>query len=144
MQNGNQPVNVIYRKFRDGRPAVAMEFMPNWGENLRNEQMVYFFKFFGAEELLFNKIGTSSKNAIGRLRDEIGEYSKKFEIVRVEVHRVRSCQGIPAEGYESELRARLIADHPTAFRKNDRFFSVDIDPSLFDRVCDEYLAHMCG
>lgn len=137
-----EPISVMYRKFRDGR-SVPMEFMPNFGENLSNEQMVYFFKFFGAEGLLFDKIGTTAKNAVSRLRDEIGEYSKKFPIDRVEIHRIRSCGGIPAEGYESELRARLIADHPTAFRKNDRFFGADIDPAVFDEICDQFSA-ICG
>ncbi len=138
-----QPIKpeTLYRKFRDGR-SVAMEFMPNYGENLSNEQMVYFFKFFGAEGLLFDKIGTTAKNAVSRLRDEIGEYSKKFSIDRVEIHRIRSCNGIPAEGYESELRAKLIADHPTAFRKNDRFFGADIPASVFDNICNAYFASM--
>ena len=137
-----EPVAVMYRKFRDGR-SVPMEFMPNFGENLSNEQMVYFFKFFGADGLLFDKIGTTAKNAVSRLRDEIGEYSKKFPIDRVEIHRIRSCNGIPAEGYESELRARLIADHPTTFRKNDRFFGADIDPAVFDEICNQFSA-ICG
>ena len=137
-----EPVNVLYRKFRDGR-SVPMEFMPGYGENLSNEQMVYFFKFFGENELLFDKIGTTTKNAVSRLRDEIGEYSKKFPIDRVEIHRIRSCGDIPAEGYESELRAKLIADHPTAFRKNDRFFGADIDPAVFDQICDKF-ANICN
>jgi hypothetical protein len=134
--------NVLYRKFRDGR-SVPMVLMPGYGENLSNEQMVYFFKFYGADELLFDKIGTTTKNAVSRLRDEIGEYSKKFPIDKVEIHRIRSCNGIPAEGYESQLRAKLIADHPTAFRKNDRFFGADIDPAVFDEICDQFYA-ICG
>jgi len=137
-----EPVSVLYRKFRDGR-SVPMEFMPGYGENLYNEQMVYFFKFYGENELLFDKIGTTTKNAVSRLRDEIGEYSKKFPIDRVEIHRIRSCGDIPAEGYESELRAKLIADHPTAFRKNDRFFGADIDPAVFDKICDQF-ANICN
>lgn len=120
-----------------------MVLMPGYGENLSNEQMVYFFKFYGADELLFDKIGTTTKNAVSRLRDEIGEYSKKFPIDKVEIHRIRSCCGIPAEGYESQLRAKLIADHPTAFRKNDRFFGADIDPAVFDEICDQF-ANICG
>lgn len=135
-----KPVAVKYRKFRDNRPDVAMEFMPEWGERLKNEEMVYFFKFFNDAEILFNKIGTSKVDAISRLRDEIGDYSKNFHITRVEIHRVRSCFGIPAEGYESQLRAKLIADYPTAFRKNDRFFGVDIDPCVFDEICDGFFA----
>ena len=132
----------LYRNFRDGR-SVAMEFMPNCGANISNEEIVYFFKFFSADELLFDKIGTTTKNAVSRLRDEIGEYAKKFPIHRVEIHRIRSCNGIPAEGYESELRGKLIANHPTAFRKNDRFFGADISPTVFDNICDQY-ASICG
>ena len=122
---------------------MAMEFMPNCGANISNEEIVYFFKFFSADELLFDKIGTTTKNAVSRLRDEIGEYAKKFPIHRVEIHRIRSCNGIPAEGYESELRGKLIANHPTAFRKNDRFFGADIPTAVFDNICDQY-ASICG
>lgn len=132
----------LYRNFRDGR-SVAMEFMPNCGANISNEEIVYFFKFFSADELLFDKIGTTTKNAVSRLRDEIGEYAKKFPIHRVEIHRIRSCNGIPAEGYESELRGKLIANHPTAFRKNDRFFGANIPAEIFDEICDQY-ASICG
>ena len=32
----------LYRKFKDGRPAVAMEFMPECGENIKDEEAVYF------------------------------------------------------------------------------------------------------
>ena len=131
------------RKFKDGRPAVMMEFQPGFGDNIKGEEAVYFFKFYGADELLFDKIGTTTKNAVSRLRDEIGEYSKKFPIDKVEIHRIRSCCGIPAEGYESQLRAKLIADHPTAFRKNDRFFGADIDPAVFDEICDQF-ANICN
>lgn len=133
-------ITIKLRKFKDGRPAVAMEFMPNCGQNLRNEQAVYFFKFYNDKELQFNKVGTSAKDVVGRLRDEIGDYSKKFEITRVEVHRIRSCNGIPAEGAESALRAELIRQYPQAFRKNDRFFGVDIDPTIFDKICDEFFS----
>lgn len=136
------PLPTLYRNFRDGR-SVAMEFMPNCGENISNEEIVYFFKFFGEDGLLFDKIGTTTKNAVSRLRDEIGGYSKKFPIHRVEIHRIRSCNGIPAEGYESELRGKLIADHPSAFRKNDRFFGADIPAEVFDEICNKYAA-ICG
>ena len=137
-----EPEMVLYRKFRDGR-SIPMEFMPNYGENLSNEQIVYFFKFYSTDGLLFDKIGTTTKNAVSRLRDEIGEYSKKFPIDRVEIHRIRSCNGIPAEGYESELRAKLIADHPTAYKRNDRFFGANIDPAVFDQICDKF-ANICN
>lgn len=131
---------VKFRRFKDGRPPVAMEFMPDCGENLKGEQAVYFFKFYSEEILLFNKVGTSAKDVVARLRDEIGEYSKKFSIRRVEIHRIRSCGMYPAEGAESALRAELIRQYPTAFRKNDRFFGVDIDPCVFDEIVDRFFA----
>lgn len=131
---------VKFRRFKDGRPPVAIEFMPDCGENLKGEQAVYFFKFYSEEILLFNKVGTSAKDVVARLRDEIGEYSKKFSIRRVEIHRIRSCGMYPAEGAESALRAELIRQYPTAFRKNDRFFGVDIDPCVFDEIVDRFFS----
>ena len=129
---------VLFRRFKNGRPSVAMEFMPNCGENLKNEEAVYFFKFYNDNALEFNKIGTSAKDVIGRLRQEIGEYCKKFDIRKVEIHRIRPCGNIPAEGAESALRAELIRQYPTAFRKNDRFFGVDIAPEVFDDIVSRF------
>ena len=128
----------LYRKFKDGRPAVAMEFMPECGANIKGEEAVYFFKFYNAKTLEFNKVGTSAKDVVARLRDEIGEYSKKFDIRRVEIHRIMSCGNRPAEGAESALRAELIRQYPNAFRKNDRFFGVDISPAVFDEIMHNY------
>ena len=128
----------LYRKFKDGRPAVAMEFMPECGANVKGEEAVYFFKFFGEATLHFNKIGTSAKDVVARLRDEIGDYSKKFDIRRVEIHRIMPLGNFPAEGAESELRSKLIKQYPNAFRKNDRFFGVDIDPAVFDEILHNY------
>lgn len=137
VETPTQP-KVLFRNFKNGRPSVAMEFMPNCGENLKNEEAVYFFKFYNNNALEFNKIGTSAKDVIGRLRQEIGEYCKKFDIRRVEIHRIRPCGNIPAEGAESSLRAELIRQYPTAFRKNDRFFGVDIAPEVFDEIVSRY------
>lgn len=130
----------LYRKFKDGRPAVAMEFMSGCGENIKGEQAVYFFKFFNENTLEFNKIGTTAVDVVARLRDEIGEYSKKFDIRRVEIHRICPCGNCPAEGAESALRAELCRHYPEAYRKNDRFFGVDIDPEVFDQVINAYFA----
>ena len=134
------PDMIQYRKFKDGREPVAMEFMPGCGENLTNEEAVYFFKFYNKKELEFNKIGTTAKDVIARLRREIGDYSKEFDIHRVEIHRIRSCGNRPAEGAESALRAELISQYPEAFRKNDRFFGVDIDPVIFDEILSKYFS----
>ena len=127
--------SIIYRNFKDGRPSVVIEFMPGCGPNIKGEQAVYFFKFYNANGLEF----TSAKDVVARLRDEIGEYTKKFDIRKVEIHRIVSCGNKPAEGAESLLRAMLISQYPTAFRKNDRFFGVDIEPDMFDKILHNYL-----
>lgn len=128
---------VEYRKFRNGR-AIPMEFMEDCGENIKDREIVYFFKFYSYDELLFNKIGTTTKDVISRLKQEIGYYSKQFELTRVEIHRIVDCGDYPAEGAESVLRAELIKQYPKAFRKNDRFFEVDISPSVFDNILNDY------
>lgn len=130
---------VLVRSFRDSRPDVLMEFMPECGDNLKNTNAVYFFKFYDTDSLLFNKIGTSTKDVVGRLRDEIGEYTKKFDIRRVEIHRICSCGDMPPEGAESMLRAKIMKEYPNTFRRNDRFFGVDVSTILFDEVIADYL-----
>lgn len=129
----------IYRRFKDGRNPIAITFASECGDNVSGQQAVYFFKFYSTSDVvLFDKIGTSAKNVIGRLRDEIGEYVKKFDIEHVEVCRIVPLGEYPAEGAESALRADFIHKYPQAFRKNDRFFNVDIDPKFFDKVMNEY------
>ena len=128
----------LYRRFKDGREPIAMEFMSGCGENLKNEQAFYFFKFYSADGLVFNKIGTTAKNVVARLRDEIGDYVQKYPIVRVEIHRIFACGDRPAEGAESALRSELIKQYPDAFRKNDRFFGVNIDAETIDKMFNEY------
>lgn len=130
---------VEYRRFRNGKQAVRMDFMENCGENIRGRETVYFFKFYSNTELLFNKIGTTTRDVISRLKEEIGYYSNSFDLTRVEIHRIVDCGEYPAEGAESVLRAELIKQYPQAFRKNDRFFAVDISPSTFDQIINNYL-----
>ena len=130
----------LYRRFKDGRDPIAIMFSPECGENVKGQQAVYFFKFYGTlDVVLFDKVGTSAKDVIDRLRDEIGEYVKKFDIDHVEVCRIVPLGDFPAEGAESALRSEFIKKYPQAFRKNDRFFNVDIDPTYFDKVMKEYL-----
>lgn len=131
-------VEVKYRRFKDGK-KIPMKFMEGYGENLKGIEAVYFFKFYEPDGLAFNKIGTSAKDVVGRLRDEIGEYSKKFDITEVEIYRIRSCGDYPAEGAESALRAGIIKRYPKTFRKNDRFFGVDISPDVFDEIINGFL-----
>jgi hypothetical protein len=136
----NNTNRVEYKRFRNGKQAVRMEFMEDCGENIQGKETVYFFKFYSNNELLFNKIGTTTRNVISRLKEEIGYYSNSFDLTKVEIHRIVDCGEYPAEGAESVLRAELIKQYPKAFRKNDRFFNVDISPNFFDQILNNYLA----
>jgi translation elongation factor P/translation initiation factor 5A len=132
--------NVVYKRFRDGRNPIPMVKKSDCAENIQNEQVVYFFKFYDKEGiLLFNKIGTTSRDAYQRLRDEIKTYSEKFDIGHADIHRIVRCNGLPAEGPESALRAEFIRRYPESFHKNDRFFDVDIDPLDFDQIVNRWL-----
>ena len=108
-------------------------------EDLTDTQKVYLFKFFTKEkELIFNKVGTTVKTCLARLKQEIKEY-KDFPIGYVEIHRIYNCGEYPAEGFESYVRAYLIKHHPQAFKKNDRFFSVEVEPNLIDNLYHHFI-----
>lgn len=137
------PVRVSVRKFRNGNPAVPMCFLPECGADIPNAQQAYLFKFYGdnAETPIFSKIGTTTKSAEHRLRQEIGEYCKKgFMIVRVDICAIIQCGERPAEGHESYLRSLLMNEYPNTWRKNDRFFDVDVSTEHFMAICEEYFS----
>lgn len=101
----------------------------------------YLFRFYeGDEEVpVFSKIGTTSRECFGRLKDEIRYYNKHgFEIERVEICAIWRCDDAPAESYESFLRAMMIKHFPNTWRKNDRFFGVSIPVDLFKKMCEQY------
>lgn len=103
----------------------------------------YFFKFYDNENSqtpLFDKIGTTSKNCLERLKQEIRYYNNKngFGIVRVEICAIWDCGEVPAESYESFLRALLIKKYPNTWHKNDRFFGTNIPVETFTKLCKQY------
>lgn len=104
----------------------------------------YLFKFCedeAGEVVSFSKIGTTAKKVLDRLKQEIRYYNAHgFNITRVFICEVRVCADAPSEGYESALRAALIRKYPNTWKKNDRFFGVDIPTSEFNNLCAEYAA----
>lgn len=108
-------------------------------EDLTDTQKVYLFKFYTKEkELIFNKVGTTVKTCLARLKQEIKEY-EDFPIGYVEIHRIYDCGEYPAEGFESYVRAYLIKHYPQAFKKNDRFFSIKVEPDLIDKLYHHFI-----
>lgn len=119
--------------------VIPMNYLAGCGEDVAGQQTVYLFKFYGANhKIIFSKIGTTSVSVDTRLRQEIGEYMKKFDIVSVDVCKIYDCGNLPAESFESFLRATLIKKFPNTWYRNDRFFDVDIPVETFTSLCDTF------
>jgi hypothetical protein len=101
----------------------------------------YLFKFYDENgNILFSKVGTTTRAIIARLKEEIKTYIKNgFDIRKAVICSVYDCGAIPAEGAESYARAHFIKEHKTAFKKNDRFMNIDISTSDFNKIIEEYL-----
>lgn len=124
-------------KYKD----VEIEYLPNFGRDNPGNQQVYLFKFYTDSRTVpvFSKIGTTTRSIGKRLKEEIAYYRKRgFAIKNVSVCKVVNCGNIPAEGYESFLRAFLIKEHPGTWHKNDRFFGVDISTNRFAELCSQF------
>lgn len=101
----------------------------------------YLFKFYDGEDILFSKIGTTTRKVVTRLKEEIKSYTKAgFSISKVVIEDVVNCGDIPAEGLESFCRAKFILKYPNTFKKNDRFMGVDIPVKVFQTVTKNYFA----
>lgn len=107
------------------------------------KQLVYLFKFYGADnELICSKVGTTIHLPETRLREEINYYRKHdIPVEKAEICSVIDCGNLPAEGAESYTRAYYIKKFPGNFKKNDRFFNVNIKTRTFNKLVNEYL---CG
>lgn len=104
------------------------------------EQKCYLFRFFDSEgNLIFSKVGTTTKPILNRIKSELREY-EKWDVVSCIIDRVYDCGTMPAEGMESYFRWEYIRRHPTAFRKNDRFFNVAFDLNEADEIMRKCLA----
>ena len=105
------------------------------------KQLVYLYKFYNKMgELICSKVGTTTRLPEQRLKEELKYYQKHgIEVERGEICSVIDCGAIPAEGAESETRAKFIRKFPDAFCKNDRFFGVDIPTRTFNKIVNEYL-----
>lgn len=118
----------------------------NWLNGTENKdddgnEKAYLFRFYEDDaDPVFSKIGTTAKTCIGRLKDEIRYYNNKanFNIQKVEICEIWDCGEMPAESYESFMRALLIRQYPNTWKKNDRFFGVTIPAEVFLNLCKQY------
>ena len=111
-------------------------------ENLgkTGEEKCYLFKFYDDNKILFTKVGTTTRETMTRLKEEIKSYTKSgFRITKVIIENVVDCGLIPAEGLESFCRAKFMLKYPNTFKKNDRFMGVDIPVEYFNNLAKIYL-----
>lgn len=118
---------------------IPMNYLSDCGEDVKGQQTLYLFKFYNSNhEIIFSKIGTTKVSVNERLRQEVAEYLKKFDVASVDVCKIYDCGEMPAESYESFLRATLIKKYPNTWHKNDRFFGVNIPTETFTTLCDTF------
>lgn len=108
-------------------------------------QLCYLMKFYDKENnLLFSKVGTTTRSAEERLKEHIKYYTEEakptYEIGNATIESVVDCGEIPAEGAECKCKEFFIRKFPKSFRKNDRFLGIDISIQDFERLCAEHLA----
>lgn len=105
------------------------------------KQLVYLYKFYDSDNnLICSKVGTTTRLPEQRLKEEIKYYRKHdIPVDHAEICSVIDCGVYPAEGAESVTRACFIHRFPDAFKKNDRFFGVDIPTRTFNEVVKNYL-----
>ena len=102
-------------------------------------QLVYLIRLLSdKDKLIWSKVGTTTRAIDTRMREHL-RYYKKAGVAKVEVDRIYDCGELPAEGLESEFRAKYMRKYPNTFQKNDRFTSVEFDLIEADKIARNYL-----
>lgn len=96
---------------------------------------VYLFKFYDNDgNLIFSKVGTTTRTIEIRIKEEIRQYTKSgFTIGRATVESVFDCGGVPPEGLESFIRWTFILRARKTYKVNDRFIGYDISTKEFNK-----------
>lgn len=105
----------------------------------KGSQLVYLIRLLNEKDkLIWSKVGTTTRDINTRMKEHL-RYYKKNGVAKVEVDRIYDCGELPAEGLESEFRARYMCKYPGTFQKNDRFTSVEFDLNEADSIAQHYL-----
>lgn len=115
-----------------------------WGEKAVDipdgrEQLYLIRLFNSANELVWSKVGTTTRTIEKRMREHLRAYHKN-DIVRIVIDRTYDCGDVPAEGLESMFRAHYIKKYPKTFKKNDRFAGVLFDLDEADKMFADFVA----
>lgn len=121
-------------------PSIAVNTKSVETNHPEGSQLVYLVRLLDMDgELVWSKVGTTTRTIRKRMAEHL-RYYRKYGVTDIEVTRVWNCGNLPAEGLESEFRAKYMKKYPGTFRKNDRFAGVEFDLIEADKIADEYLA----
>lgn len=105
----------------------------------KGSQLVYLIRLLNeSDKLIWSKVGTTTRAIDTRMREHL-RYYKKNGVTKVEVSRIYNCGTLPAEGLESEFRAKYMCKYPGTFQKNDRFTAIEFDLNEADEIANNYL-----
>lgn len=129
----------INRFIRKIKRAIWGEIEWNGIESLPdNTEQFYCIRLFKDEDLIYSKVGTTTRKTGKRMREHL-RYYRKEGINHLIVDRLVDCEGLPAEGLESLVRGYYIKKWGEKFRKNDRFLGVTFDFAEVDSIVQKYL-----
>lgn len=129
----------INRFIRKIKRAIWGEIEWNGIESLPdNTEQFYCIRLFKDEDLIYSKVGTTTRKTGKRMREHL-RYYRKEGINHLIIDRLVDCQGLPAEGLESLVRGYYIKKWGEKFRKNDRFLGVTFDFAEVDSIVQKYL-----
>lgn len=127
------------RFIRKIKRAILGEIEWNNFESLPdNTEQFYCIRLLKDEDLIYSKVGTTTRKTTRRMREHL-RYYKKEGINHLIVDRLVDCKGLPAEGLESLVRGHFIKKWGEKFRKNDRFLGVTFDFAEVDSIIQKYL-----
>jgi hypothetical protein len=120
-------------------PSVAVNAKSVETNFPEGSQLVYLTRLLDRDgELIWSKVGTTTRSIKTRMAEHL-RYYRKYGVTEIEVTRVWNCGELPAEGLESEFRAKYMKKYPGTFRKNDRFAGVEFDLEEADKIVENYL-----
>lgn len=107
-----------------------------------NKELFYLIRAFDENNnLLFSKVGTTTKSTETRMKQHLYYYNRhNCPVAKIIVDRVFDCGEVPAECFESFFRAYYIKKYKGSFKKNDRFFGIEFDLSKVDSIYNSCVA----
>lgn len=102
-------------------------------------EQLYLIKLIGEnQELVWSKVGTTTRKTIERMKEHLRYYSK-YGIERIIVDRVYDCGDMSAEYYENLFKSFYMLKYgKELWRKNDRFCGVAFDLDEADKKFGEW------